>query len=227
MEEAPMTKAEHLGEWKPLWDKVLKVYQQTHTRWDRYKREAFELLRAVVVYQRNAIEAFTEDTLHEVIRPPGGTTTATDLHRYHDPLFSLIPLPNLDLGRFYLASASFRLPVGVAKAVEADAGPFETLGLFKKDFDWHRPEFQKHFPTVKELGCCKVPSLGATSDEKLRNAIVAILVHRDDFGHGEVGHAIKDGGAYRRERESVLNQLYVCRILQAQRVLVNWSLDRL
>jgi hypothetical protein len=123
------------------------------------------------------------------------------------------------LGGIFIASASFRLPVAVLKAVELSADPCESpeLKLLKRDAEWDRKTLSSCFPAVKELKCCNKRPLGYDPPGRLRNAIVIGVGHRDDFGHGEVGQPLTEG--YKREREEVLNSLHVCRVLQAQREL--------
>jgi hypothetical protein len=234
-----MDKSTHLDQWRTLWSKVLTLPTEHGANWDRFARESFELVRAALIYQRNALEMY-EDTpplLHGRLRDPKSHTVAPlPWPEDQEPVFSKVMLaPRPILGGMFVASASFRLPVAVLKAVELSADPFEEHKLLKRDGDWNREELCRAFEDakgkgkgarrlgVKGLGCCNGPQLGEDSLGRLRNAIAIIVVHRDDFGHGEVGQPATSD--YKRQREGALDSLYVCRILEAQRC--RWTLDRL
>jgi len=222
-----MTKDEHLIEWKALWEAAIRLFNERDKRitWDRFARESFELARIVLLYQRNAIEMY-EDGIHELLRSAGSIRAILPIDS--EPLFSvLMRSQNVMLGGIFLASASFRLPVAVLKAVEVSADPFEgsELRLLRRDAEWDRKKFSNLFPRVKILDCCSDGPFGQDDDDRLAKAITIALIHRDDFGHGEVGQPPTVD--YRRDREELLTSLRVCRILQAQRELCRWILARL
>jgi len=225
-------KATQLVEWRELWAKVISLPSEREHRvtWDRFARESFELVRVALLYQRNALEMYEETTLHELLRPLNlEVVPQLPWPADTDPLFpNIMSCPNTMAGGVFLASASFRLPAAVLKAVELSADPFESpeLKLLKRDAEWDRKTVSGFFGGVKTLGCCKERPLNSDEPGRLRNAIVIAVLHRDDFGHGEVGQPVTEG-AYKREREEVLNSLHVCRILEAQRELCRWTLARL
>jgi hypothetical protein len=77
-----------------------------------------------------------------------------------------------------------------------------------------------YFAALDRLKCCEVGGLGADQKEARDNSLTIILVHRDDFGHGEEG----DKSDYGRKRQSVLDSLHMCRIIQAQQFLIERGL---
>ncbi len=227
-----VTKGKHLEDWRALWEAVVRLptKRENQGTWDRFARESFELVRAAMLYQRNALAMYEDATLHGLLRPSSGSITITPVPWSDaEPLFpSIMSAPSPMLGGIFVASASFRLPVALLKAVELSADPFEEpeTKLLEREAEWKRSVASGYFPGVKKLGCCDKGPLGTNAIGGLRNALVIALVHRDDFGHGEVGQPVTEG-TYRREREEVLDSLYVCRILEAQRELCRWVLTRL
>jgi len=224
----------HLEQWRALWERVHPLPTERVATWDRFARESFELVRAVLIYHRNALDMYddTPELLHGPLRDPH-SHTVTPLPWSGEPVLSNVAsAPSPMLGGMFVASASFRLPVAVLKSVELSADPFEEHKLLKRDGDWNREALCRAFEDkgvkrlgVKGLGCCNGPPLGEDSVDRLRNALTIMVVHRDDFAHGEVGQPAT--GDYKRQREGVLDSLRVCRILEAQRELSTWTLDRL
>jgi len=227
----------HAGEWRLLW---------LHARGlmlpgGRSAREAFELLRTALVYHRNALADYQTEALHGRFRPEHGRLTTDDsLLAVDQPLFGSSRIPVGTVGGMHVASASLRLPTALLRTFEvspAARGPFEqSAGLpremVKKDnSDWERGGFSHFFDAVRALDHCEAGPLGANKHDELRHAIVIILVHRDDFGHGEEGKRgdVTDAAKkrYIDERESVMDSLYTCRILEAQRALIRWCLTNL
>lgn len=191
---------------------------------NRYEREAFELLRAALIYQEDAINNFSKKGFHNAIRDHKQLRPSADELR----------------ARMDFASASFRLPTALARIIKVRRSltkPFPEL--WNEDrLDWKRAQAWKHFSRVKRLGCYDEnhKPLGIEPDNRLKNALVISLVHRDDFGHGESGIVTKamrkkrkKNGflKYLRRREKVLDQLHPCRIIEAQQALVEWALDSL
>jgi hypothetical protein len=225
-----VNKSDHIDAWRTLWSEVCRLPTGRPVSWDRFARESFQLVRVALLYQRNALEMYddTNTELHGPLRSPdSGVVSPLPWPDKTEPLFpNIMSLPQKMLGGVFVASASFRLPVAVLKAVELSADPFEDMKLLKREGDWHRATLQQFFKNVKSLGCCNgSSSLGSNGSERLRNAITMMMVHRDDFGHGEVGQPATDD--YKRERERVLDSLHVCRTLEAQRELCEWTLKRL
>jgi hypothetical protein len=179
-------------------------------------REAFELFAAILVYQRNALAGFTEDALHERLRSTRPTTPSRDLLIDQNPLFeNFVPVQaNYGLAQSHLASASLRLPVAFEKA---------TGRWMKRDND--NPFFLKardYFDAIKHLGCCRVGGqLGAAAESREAHALVIILIHRDDFEHGEEGDSKT---AFRIKRKGVLDLTHACRIIDARQTLVETGL---
>ena len=84
---------------------------------------------------------------------------------------------------------------------------------------------------VRDLGHCGDGPFGATPDERLRRAMVIVMVLRDDFGHGEAGDPGAIGNQNTRDyvtyRKDVLDDLHACRILEAQQDIVGWAIEHL
>jgi hypothetical protein len=219
-----MDKAAHLADCDSLWENAKGMLaKQRGLSWDPFARESFELVRVVLLYQRNALELYEETVLHGRLRNRAAAVTPAPW--IGDALFSVPGASNTVLAGIFVASASFRLPVAVLKAVELSAEPFEERKLIKRDSDWNRDILRGAFKKVKALKCCNDSSLGADTGARLLHAITIAVVHRDDFGHGEVGQPTV--GEFRRERGDVLDELHICRILEAQRELCRWTLTRL
>jgi len=77
---------------------------------------------------------------------------------------------------------------------------------------------------LERLKCCRRSDLGA-DDNHVKTALAIVLLHRDDYAHGEIARraGAKDWFLF---RSKWLNQLYRCGIAQAQRVLIGWSLNQ-
>jgi hypothetical protein len=218
--------SKHLDDWTWLWKEAERVFTQRNN-WDRITRESFELIEAALIYHRNALAMYTPEDggLHRPLRASTPGAAPSFAWSSKEPLFSEIrKSADVKLGNSFIASASFRLPVAVLKAIETSVAPFARF--LNGDGYWNLDALSTCFKDVKKLGCCKTTTAPGTSRvTELKNAIAIVLVHRDDFGHGEVGFPHK--GSYRTQREEILNSLYVCRILQAQRELSRWVLARL
>jgi len=94
--------------------------------------------------------------------------------------------------------------------------------------EWERAGFWQAFNRVSKLGHCGKAAIGSSRKEKLRRSIVIVLVHRDDFGHGEEGiSGVVKRKPYFEKREDFLDSIHVCRIVEAQQVLIRWSLEQL
>jgi hypothetical protein len=93
----------------------------------------------------------------------------------------------------------------------------------KRDND--NPFFLKardYFDAIKHLGCCRVGGqLGAAAESREAHALVIILIHRDDFEHGEEGDSKT---AFRIKRKGVLDLTHACRIIDARQTLVETGL---
>jgi hypothetical protein len=228
---------DHVGEWTKLWRDAGLLGAKHSVGWpSRYAREAFELLRTTLVYQRNALADYSDGALHQLVRPDAARLTTDDsIFGVSEPVFRSLPSPCDSLGGAHLASASFRLPVAMYQTFQvcSDArAPFVEQGTLKtmlktgrdKD-DWWRIGFTYAFETVKRLRHCADAPLGSSVVEGLRQAIVIVLVHRDDFGHGEEGSQRDE--EYFKLRESVLDSLHACRVVEAQQSLIRWNLKHL
>jgi hypothetical protein len=223
---------DHLGDWRDLWSKAGEVAARCCPNGQfktREQREAFEFLRPALVYHRNCLDALDPIRLHEKLRPiPQRLTTDNTLLRMNDPLFRTLTDADYKMtwGPF-LASAAVRVAAGVVAASKINRKSIPYTFVRPKSgklySEWKRQEAeQRGFSRVIGLGHCGDRPLGSTPDEILGHAGVIMLVHRDNFGHGEEGV----GGLYQDRREGVLNDLHVCRLLEAQRVLIRWCLDQ-
>jgi hypothetical protein len=188
----PISAAEFLARWKTLWEIVRVSGGRTNGKGGT--REAFELFTAALVYQRNSLASFTADALHRSLRPVETDAPSTALH-IPEPLFeNFRPVDGkTGLAQLHLASASFRL----GTAFELATG-----------FRIGRRLAPNYFGALHGLKCCERGALGPDPNAAMEHA----LVHRDDFGHGEVGDATE----YGKGRKDALNATHVCRIVQAQ-----------
>lgn len=64
-------------------------------------------------------------------------------------------------------------------------------------------------------------ALGAAAGSREAHALVIILIHRDDFEHGEEGDSKTP---FQIKRKGVLDLTHVCRIIDAQQTLVETGL---
>jgi len=227
------TIADHLADWRQLWalaKAVARLHYEPHGEFATPdKREAFEFARTALVYHRNALDAFMppgftpadEQRFHYAMRTPGRRSTNNALlHLPDDPIFRNFTDPGTDAykatGGPHFASAAVRVAVGVLAAIRINKATFPyTQPLKSGEIDWDRDSAAGDFGPAKKLGHC---ANGVLSNA---HAAVLVLVHRDNFGHGEVGA----GKAYRSGREEVLDETPWCRLLEAQRVLIRWCLD--
>lgn len=218
---------DYLNTWKELWKTARAFYAAQSKAWPRSRREPFELLVAALIYQRNCLVAFHETTLHALLRPSRGKPQPSNDLLVPEPLFTNLAYPNDELGRLHLASTSFRLLTGAWKIALQQAPP---LDLLMKVFDWNRRQAAHSFDPIKGLACSQTHGqpLGTNNaDEAVKRALVIVLVHRDDFSHGEEGTGGGEDDKYRRGREEVLTSLCTCRIVEAQQTLIKWGLSRL
>ena len=79
---------------------------------------------------------------------------------------------------------------------------------------------------VRSLGHCSDRGLGKNDEEAALNAATIVLVHRHNFGLGEVG--VSPPGrrdVFREEREKTLDSVHLCRLIEAQQFLLRWCLE--
>jgi hypothetical protein len=150
----------------------------------------------------------------------------------------------------HLASAAFRIPEAMLKAIEARPGKtsaFDSLcQRISTDLngqalptpvpvEWPRALLEPiriHAP----IACCELTPSGtagaAVTSDSIALAVVVAL--RDDFAHGETGLSEADRVKKRPDlrnwlehREAWLSSLYRCQIVAAQQRLIDWSLNHL
>ncbi len=88
-----------------------------------------------------------------------------------EPLFPNLMSPaDARLGGVFMASASFRLPVALLKAVELSASPFEDgeVRLLKREPDWNRNAISGLFDGLRKLRCCVGGPLGPCASQPRR-----------------------------------------------------------
>lgn len=209
---------------------------------DPIEREAFELLRAAVLYQFDAKHGFGGGIYHEKWRLPWRLVSEDYLEQFMDleePYMSLLETStstNESVFQMHLASAAVRIPVALQKVIECRPpaatpflSPIPHWNLQRRD--WDRGKMKARFDAVKSLGHCKDGPLGATFDEGLQNAITIIFALRDEFGHGEAGDPKPGAGRelneYIEGRRGVVDEVHTCRVVQAQEQLLKWGAERL
>jgi hypothetical protein len=221
--------AEH---WRAL--RTLDLRRRATGGWsDEREREAHQLLQAAVLYQAHCFAHFGA-VVHEKWRlPPLGPRVGAYAGDDDELPFGLFLRPNETIGQMHLASAAMRLPVAMERTIAAKpkaARPFTGMPALWNGSAWLRGTLKDLFPAVRLLGHCADRPLGATREERLGRSIAIVMVLRDDFGHGEIGDpatvkAGQDTKDYVRYRNDVLNDLYTCRIVEAQQELVRWATD--
>ena len=198
-------------------------------------REAHQLLQAAVLYQAHSLPHLGP-FLHEKWRLPpqlpihGVYAGAED----DDLLPGGFPHPNEMIGQMHLASAAVRLPVALEKTIAVNTKaelPFRIAPELWNGSSWRRGGLSRLFSAVRDLGHCGDGPFGATRDERLRRAMVIVIVLRDDFGHGEAGDPGATGNQNTRDyvtyRKDVLDDLHACRIVEAQQDIVGWAIEHL
>ncbi len=172
VDSQPVNKGQHLAEWRAIWRKVAPLTTGRKVSWDRFARESFELVRAALIYQRNALEMYAETELHVPLRPSAsGVVTPVLWPKSGEPLFPNLMSPaDARLGGVFMASASFRLPVALLKAVELSASPFEDgeVRLLKREPDWNRNAISGLFDGLRKLRCCVGGPLGPCASQPRR-----------------------------------------------------------
>lgn len=219
------TKSPLQERWKDIWKKYLEQFSAPNTNWAHDKwREPFELVGASLIYTFNAMELMPESMFHEVVRP--SKPSKRDSQRIWKLLNDKKPdfRQNADeefnelVSTMHMASSSFRLPTALYLA-HRKPGPLTKL-LKSKDVsaDWDRDELKKYRQQARQLGCCKVNKPLNEHKHAKEVALIMILDHRDEFGHGEQG---------RKKRFQSLSQLYFCRIFEAQLLLAELGVKEL
>jgi hypothetical protein len=185
-------------------------------------REALELLRAVIVYERHGLDYFPSRKLHGLWRLSRRGLRAPEFA-------ARLAVPRATLAQMHLASATFRLPVALQMTIKAQTPTVNPFGnLWGPDHrgivGWLRPEMgKKTCAKLMPLACCMSGPLGSTPDEELQHVITIVTVLRDDFGHGEEGDL---SGDYMPKRQGVLEQMRTCRIVEAQTALIAWAIGQ-
>jgi hypothetical protein len=201
------------------WQNLCK--QASEEKWENEQwREPFELLSAALIYSYNGFTNYSRSRLHAPIR------SAEKLNALWEPLLKEEQIPTLaSLGghelfaTMHLASSSFRISTALPLIAQSRCGFYKEL--FKKDkSDWERKNLVNHLRNVCELGCCR--ESGTQLKDEVAFAI--IVAHRDEFGHGEIG---RGGTDWKKERKGLFEQLYPCRIFQAQLKLMKLGLIEL
>ena len=146
-----MAVTDHIGEWTKLWQDAGLLAAQYAVGWpSRYAREAFELLRTVLLYQRNTLADYSEGAFHRLLRSDRGRlTTDNGLLGVREPLFRSFASPYDSIGGSHLASASVRLPMALSlvfRDCPAARSPFAPDMLKKNEpNEWERAGFWQAF----------------------------------------------------------------------------------
>jgi hypothetical protein len=192
--------------------------------------ESFELLGAALIYSYNGFVNYSEDRLHSIIHPASSKCLGSDRRIPWKPVLGeerRIPSFASSKGQglsatMHLASSSFRISTALAIILKNWPNNFSPLYRFfnKNSGDWNRVEVGNNLNKLDSLNCCN--NSGAVLTDEI--ALIIIVAHRDEFGHGEIGIG---GGpnSYRNNREKHFGELYPCRIVQAQLKLVELGLN--
>jgi hypothetical protein len=124
----------------------------------------------------------------------------------------------------HLASSSFRICTALALIFKTWPNNLSPIyRFFNKDRgDWNRDEVGNNLNGLDSLKCCSNSGVELTDEI----ALIIIVAHRDEFGHGEIGIGRKQN-LYRDNRDKNFGKLYPCRIFKAQLKLVELGLDEL
>ncbi len=213
-----------LTQWNKLWSAAVRVAALDHIQGDEAAMEPLQLLVGSLLYQRKALESFSDATLHEPVRQDPALLSGL-LALPGDALVERATEKLAVMGGIHLASASLRLPTAILETIDARPRARITFqGLCSDDkggrpYDWARK------------GCSKLfddPAIGEHCDGSaltLPAALVLLLLFREDFGHGEEGRGKE--GRWVTERKSKLDQVRRCRTFEAQRLLIEWGLKAL
>jgi hypothetical protein len=178
---------------------------------DEVGREPLQLVLASLLYQRWAIAGLDEGSFHSTVRD--NPMTMADL--VASPIDPLNDRHHVG-ATMHLASASIRLPVGVHQAARLRQRGADFEGLYGQGNDeWPRGRACRYLGEIQRLEHCG-PGL------TLPVAMVALLLFRDEFGHGEEGTGEEH---WRRDRNETMKKLHRCRIVEAQQVLAGWSFN--
>jgi hypothetical protein len=180
--------------WLASWEIARRLYAaQVSLDWPagRGFREALELFCVCLMYQRNALQEYGNEVPHALLR---GNSPHLNVEKnlsgtmdMEAPVFGRFSRPERGRGHAHLASVSFRLPEAVLRTAAitysdiSGTWPFEANGVPAPTFNWSRKAGADHFSRLKVLGCCQN---GRLTHEQ---AAVIVILHRDDFGHGEEG----------------------------------------
>ena len=167
--------------------------------------EIFQLIGASIIYSSNALNSIRGNELHNPIREVFNNRNPwKDISKLTMPpsLFVEDSKHLKIFGTFSLASSSFRLDTA--------------FGLIDNN-KWSKGKLAKCsiLDSTKDLGCFKDRD-GKLSSFDLKN-FAMVKAHRDEFGHGEQG---KDNHYWSKERGNCFETYYVCRLLQAQFLLI-------
>jgi hypothetical protein len=215
-------------EWKNAWLGHLGQFNTRGASWanDRW-REPFELIGASLIYSYNAMKLMPRAILHKSVRQAiPNSQEIWKLLNGEEPNFHRDPGKKLNglYSTMHLASSSFRLPTALYLIEKERLNKTQGLltDMLKKpsDDDWERSKFKNYGNQAKQLNCCKIGNrlslCGAKDAEKI--ALAILINHRDEFGHGEEGRAV---------RSDLFNNLHLFLILEAQVVLANYAVKEL
>jgi hypothetical protein len=184
------------------------------------------------------------ERFHEEIRQERQRNTTNGLLGDRDAcLFDKVGLDHPGLWQMHLASSSIRLPLALERTIRvhpAAARPFgalwtgnSKLGTKVRIGRWDRIAIMNRFPSIRAFGCSDPgkKSVLSVDPNGLKDAIVVVLLHRDEFAHGEVfegqTRAKNNWERYFASRGRTFRRLSPCRVVEAQQVLIDWALDRL
>jgi hypothetical protein len=187
-----------------------------------------------MLYEIDGLSSFSMSVIHDKWRVPLSTVPADFLMEIEQPYFSLVERSSsVATAQMHLASAAVRLPVTLEATLRVcpiAAAPFGSpFNLWdSRKMRWERGNATNLFPSITALGHCDDGPLGRNPDETLRHALVITLLLRDDFGHGEEGDAEHISNPamkkYVNDRQSILDSIHACRIVQAETELIAWAI---
>ena len=207
--------------WNAVWRDLLGQFNARGARWNNNRwREPFELIGASLIYTYNGMKLMPDSMRHKIVRQAMPDSQGIwKLLKGKEPHFHRNIGKKFDklASTMHMASSSFRLLTAMylleKEMLNKAKGPLTEL-LKDLPKDWDRNKLNQYRDQAKKLKCCK--NNKPLNDVKA--ALVIILDHRDEFGHGEEGM---------KERSEFFSQLHICRIFEAQLLLAKLGVENL
>jgi hypothetical protein len=212
--------------WAEAWEQTRAAYSPDRWKRDDW-REPFQLLVGALIYVSNALKACPAERFHVSIKSTPHAQVEQLFAKGAPPDFTIDQDLAEIFAQLHLASVSFRLPTAIFLVTRFfyRRTSWPLADLISIGDDLSRNRLSPFLHSLKGLGCCATRPLDcSTGGADLKLGLALVVAHRDEFAHGEMGEGRAE---WNKERGPVFQDVYRCRLVEAQLTVIAWGLSQL